>query len=253
MDSYGYEPEVTLQYPSARVAGLRSQASPGLPSTVCVPEPISVLIVEDNPGDADLTLECLGGLPGHDFKVTVCESLGAALAHLGAAPADVVLLDLNLPDSQGVETLRRLRGAAGDAAVVVLTGVLDDELRHVLLGEGAQDVIEKGVWAGPRVLPHATVHALERHRALRQALLSATQPLYAVLAAAPDALIVTDPGALVRYANPAALSLFGCTRAEFLGAAAGFPVGGVRRAQFEIRRDLQVIHAEARLRPVSTG
>ena len=72
---------------------------------------LDVLLVEDNPGDADLVLEALSGLRGPRLEITVAESLGGGLAVLGDRSVDAVLLDLNLPDSTGFETLTAVTDA----------------------------------------------------------------------------------------------------------------------------------------------
>jgi DNA-binding NarL/FixJ family response regulator len=121
-----------------------------------------VLLVEDNPVDADLLMDVLKGAPGCTLHRE--ETLAGALARLGGARTeDLVLLDLSLPDATGLEALTRVRAAAPDLAVVVLTG-LDDEATGVkALQFGAQDYLIKGQ-LDPRLLLRAFRYAVERTR-----------------------------------------------------------------------------------------
>ena len=128
-----------------------------------------VLLVEDNPGDARLVRESLNdGLPGQ-FIVQVAESLTQALETLRAAPdeVDVVLLDLSLPDSQGLETYRAVHALAPGVPILVLSGLNDESIALKAVNEGAQDFLRKARVDG-EVLPRAIRYAIERHRMLEQ-------------------------------------------------------------------------------------
>src|SRR5208283_3585335 len=100
------------------------------------PSPIRVLLVEDSPTDVLLTEHALSC---GRFQIQRCERLTEALAMLPGGNCDVVLLDLGLPDSQGLGTLRKLRDNNPQVPVVVLTGKDDEELALQALKEGAQD------------------------------------------------------------------------------------------------------------------
>jgi PAS domain S-box-containing protein len=102
---------------------------------------ISVLLVEDNPTDVLLTEEALAD---SHFHIDSVERLDKALTLLASRRFDVVLLDLGLPDSQGLETLRALRVGNSHVAIVVLTGKDDEVLALQALQEGAQDYLAKG-------------------------------------------------------------------------------------------------------------
>jgi DNA-binding response OmpR family regulator len=102
---------------------------------------ISVLLVEDNPTDVLLTEEAL---TDSHFHIDSVERLDQALTLLASQRFNVVLLDLGLPDSQGLETLQALRAGNSHVAIVVLTGKDDDVLALRALQEGAQDYLAKG-------------------------------------------------------------------------------------------------------------
>ena len=128
-----------------------------------------VLLVEDNPGDARLVRESLNdGLPGQ-FTVQVAESLTQALETLRTAAdeVDVVLLDLSLPDSQGLETYRAVHAMSPAVPILVLSGLNDESIALKAVNEGAQDFLRKARVDG-EVLPRAIRYAIERHRMLEQ-------------------------------------------------------------------------------------
>jgi two-component system, cell cycle response regulator len=128
-----------------------------------------VLLVEDNDGDARLVRESLNdGLPGQ-FTVKLAESLKFALEVLRSAPddVDVVLLDLSLPDSQGLETFRAVHALAPAVPVLVLSGMNDESVALKAVNEGAQDFLLKARVDG-ELLPRAIRYAMERHRLLEQ-------------------------------------------------------------------------------------
>ena len=108
------------------------------------------------------------GLPGQ-FTVQVAESLTQALETLRTAAdeVDVVLLDLSLPDSQGLETYRAVHVMAAAVPILVLSGLNDESIALKAVNEGAQDFLRKARVDG-EVLPRAIRYAIERHRMLEQ-------------------------------------------------------------------------------------
>jgi signal transduction histidine kinase len=134
--------------------------------------PIRLLLVEDNPGDARLVREHLADIAGRPrFNLGDAPTLAQALEMARREAFDIVLLDLSLPDSAGLETLARWQAYAPELPVIVLTG-LDDEAQAVAaVREGAQDYLVKGRIDGD-VLSQAIRYAIERKRiqdALRHA------------------------------------------------------------------------------------
>ena len=87
---------------------------------------VRALLVEDNPGDADLVREALAESTTAAFAVTWAKDLSQAMRLLGGVEFDVVLLDLSLPDSHGLETVTCVRAAAPQLALIVLTGLNDE-------------------------------------------------------------------------------------------------------------------------------
>ncbi len=124
---------------------------------------IRILLVEDNPGDARLIELTLADARPDSTEVVHVDRLARAVAELDGSRFDLVLLDLGLPDSQGLDTFASLHGAAGDVPVVVLTGNRDEAVGNVAVQAGAQDYLVKGQLDPPTFL-RSLDYAIERHR-----------------------------------------------------------------------------------------
>ncbi len=128
-------------------------------------ETTKILLIEDNPGDADLVRLRL--VEGHSaVKVNCVNRLADGLASLTAETPSVVLLDLNLPDSQGAETFRRVLEQAPTVPVVVLSGQDDEALAIKAVHQGVQDYLIKGNISSQQ-LDRAIRYAVERQALLR--------------------------------------------------------------------------------------
>ncbi|HKI58682.1 MAG TPA: HD domain-containing phosphohydrolase [Trueperaceae bacterium] len=127
-----------------------------------------VLLLEDNPGDARLFREMLRAPQPPQPEVTHVRDLETGRRVVGDERFDVVLLDLGLPDSQGVATLEALLPVAGGAPVVVLTGLDDQDVGAEAMRRGAQDYLVKGQ-VEPDLLVRTLRYAIERHDALVRA------------------------------------------------------------------------------------
>jgi DNA-binding NarL/FixJ family response regulator len=108
-----------------------------------VPHTTQVLLIEDNPGDADLVrLRLVEG--DSPVSVNCVGRLSEGLASLTSETPSVVLLDLNLPDSHGAETFRRVRDHSPNVPIVVLSGQDDQALAERAVNNGVQDYLVKG-------------------------------------------------------------------------------------------------------------
>ena len=123
----------------------------------------AVLLIEDNPGDARLIREMLRDARGTSFRLEHEERLTAGLERLARGGVDVLLLDLSLPETQGLDTFRRVRSHAPGVPIVVLTGSDDEDLGNRAVQSGAQDYLIKGQVDGP-LLGRALRYAIERGR-----------------------------------------------------------------------------------------
>ena len=134
-----------------------------------------VLLIEDNPGDADLVrLRLVEGDSAVD--VSCVSRLADGLASMAKEPPSVVLLDLNLPDSHGADTFRRVLEKAPGVPVVILSGQDDEALAMKALHQGVQDYLVKGdITSGH--LERAMRYAIERQALLRSLEMSRQQQL----------------------------------------------------------------------------
>lgn len=137
---------------------------------------VRVLLVEDDAGDARLVAELLRDAD-EAAVLASCTRLEEAVDPVSRGLADLVLLDLSLPDSFGIEGVRRLRAAAPDIPVVVLSGNTDEQIALEAVQAGAQDYLVKDDVDGPS-LTRAMRYAVERQRSERRlARLALSDPL----------------------------------------------------------------------------
>ena len=172
--------------------------------------PPVVLLIEDEPGDAHLIRQQLLER-GDAFTVHVAESLGAArtlIDEQGLRP-DVVLLDLNLPDSSGTATVERCRQLV-EVPIVVLTGLDDALATQVAIHSGAEDYLTKGGEAS--ALRRAVRYAILRHQRDADSRLAAT-----VFAHAREGIMVTNADGAIMDVNQAFTRITGYSRNEVLG------------------------------------
>lgn len=144
----------------------RPEPIPPVPSGPRLPPlmPSRVLLVEDNEVDVALVRAQLAASAGKGCKLTAVGRLSDALTHLSATGTDCILLDLSLPDAEGLATVEGLLEVAPEVPIIVLSGLADDGVTAAALSEGAQDYLIKGqVDAG--LLWRSIRYAAERKRA----------------------------------------------------------------------------------------
>ncbi|MBN1963859.1 MAG: PAS domain S-box protein, partial [Anaerolineae bacterium] len=176
---------------------------------------ITVLLIEDNPGDARLVHAYLAESTHTRLRLVIAMRLDEGLHRLKVGGIDAVLVDLSLPDSQGMETVERVLAAAGDVPVIVMTGLDDDETGLVAVSKGAQDFLVKDRVDSP-LLIRTVRYAVERARTAQALRYQAT-----LLEQVSDAVIATDRDFRVTSWNDAAEQLYGWTEAEALGQIIG--------------------------------
>ncbi|MFA6134134.1 MAG: response regulator [Phycisphaerae bacterium] len=124
-------------------------------------DPIRILLVEDNPGDVRLLEHALWQVPRIVTKVSRADSVAALRALLAKEAFDVILLDLDLPDSRGLSTVHSATAAAPSMPIIVLTGINDESVGMDAVRRGAQDYLVKGEVDGWQLI--RTIHyAIER-------------------------------------------------------------------------------------------
>ena len=174
---------------------------------------IQVLLVEDNSTDALTVEDELAHAAGASFSVVHLERLSEALVRVAAQRFDVVLLDLSLPDSQGLDSFTQLHDAVAETPIVVLSGRADESLAIKAVQAGAQDYLVKG-HMGEDVLARSIRYAIERRRADRT--LAESEERYRLLIEqSPYGYMVHCDGDIV-FANKATLKIFGANRLEEL-------------------------------------
>jgi Flp pilus assembly CpaE family ATPase len=122
-----------------------------------------ILLVEDNPGDARLFEEMLSEASTLEFEIQQVQTLSGALEWLLRGGCDLIVLDLGLPDSRGIETFGAVQERGLDVPIIVLTGEHDTSLGLRAVREGAQDYLVKGE-TSPSTLARSVVYAIERYR-----------------------------------------------------------------------------------------
>jgi PAS domain S-box-containing protein len=199
---------------------------------------IRVLLIEDNPDDAKLIRRKLARSGYGQFTVTPTTRLKEGLEYLARDGADLVLSDLGLPDSHGLDTVTKILCEAPHIPVVVLSGFDDEALAIKALQLGAQDYLVKGQMEGN--VERALFYAIERST-LQSELEQYTQELWKIQANLckildknADAIIVVSKDRQIRFANPAAESLLGRKEKELLNKPFGFPLKGGKTSEIDI-------------------
>ena len=168
---------------------------------------INVLLVEDNPGDVTLLKIMLSEECEGRISIETASRISEALTRLDTGGIDVVLLDLTLPDAQGIEALVHLQAHARHVPIIVQTGLDDDDLAVQAMQLGAQDYITKGKPDG-RLLVRRIRQAIERTRTARE-LAEQRRRLDALLENIPDRVYFKKRDGAFIQVNPALARLYG--------------------------------------------
>jgi diguanylate cyclase (GGDEF)-like protein/PAS domain S-box-containing protein len=174
-----------------------------------------LLLVEDNLADVRLLREMSREQSSHNTELTQVDTMAAAEKHLAASVVDIILLDLGLPDAQGLETIRRARAVAPGVPMVVLTGLDDESLASRALQEGVQDYLIKGQ-IDARGLLRVLRYAVER-KSMQEALFDEKERAQVTLNSIGDAVICTDVLGNITFVNPIAERMTGWSQGEAAG------------------------------------
>lgn len=128
--------------------------------------PTRILLIEDDLNDADLLCELLELVPQFNFQVSHSSFLSKAFQHLSQEIFDVVLLDLSLPDSHGLVTVKSVYTQMPTVPIIVLSGLEDESVAIEAVQEGAQDYLVKGKFDGDSLV-RAIRYAIERTKVLQ--------------------------------------------------------------------------------------
>jgi two-component system, sensor histidine kinase and response regulator len=173
---------------------------------------IRVLLIEDDPDDILLVKESLAEVSLGKVKLEYTGRLSRGLIELSSHPYDVVLLDLNLPDSRGLETLKTVIKSYPKVPVVVLSGLADDVTTIEAVRRGAQDYLVKGEISGP-MLVRVLRYAIERKQA--EAVLRESEARYrALVETTPNGITLTDLDGKLVLCNQQTAALHGYDNPE---------------------------------------
>lgn len=190
----------------------------------------TILLLEDNPGDARLIRELFRDVPGRSVTLINAESLKQAHDRLRETSVDVALVDLSLPDSHGLDTFRKLAESHPSLPQVLLTGLNDREIAIHAVREGAQDYFIKGEVDGP-ILIRAIDYAIERKRiqaeleAVNAQVQQSADDLHSILNQLHIGTILTNPQGRILHMSVSALRLLGKGEQRLDGRPWGEAVG----------------------------
>jgi diguanylate cyclase (GGDEF)-like protein/PAS domain S-box-containing protein len=199
-----------------------------------------LLLVEDNHGDARLLREMLRESGSLQTKVTHVHSMREAEESLSNGGTDIILLDLGLPDAQGLGAVRRTHTAAPRTPLVVLTGLDDETLADQALQEGAEDYLIKGQ-IEPRGLARALRYAIER-KVMQEALFGEKERAEVTLNSIGDAVISSDISGTITFLNLMAETMTGWSRNEAVG-----------RRMADVFRSVDAMSREATRNPMTAA
>lgn len=163
------------------------------------------------------------------FALTNVETLGEALKCLSENEFDLILLDLNLPDSKELDTLDSVRKNAHKIPIVVITALSDEGLALEAMKRGAEGFLVKGQM-GVNALLQAIFFAVERHRILMELeekireLEKSKMRFRNVIERIEDAVMVVDRDGMIQFANASSESFLGSTPEKLIGESFDFPL-----------------------------
>ncbi len=180
-------------------------------------EPIKILSIEGNPADAELVREWLKNPSGLlSPQLIHARTLQEALDLVRTTDVHAILLDLNLPDATGLESLKRMRSVTPSIPIVVITVAEEEPLALVAIQSGAQDYILKSQMH-PGLLSRGLLYAMEREKNERAELESERKFRLFVEGATGLAFILLDPNGNIIHWNSGAKKLFGYQEEAALG------------------------------------
>ncbi len=203
--------------------------------------PLSILLVEDDPDDALILKEILEDVPSFKFKMTHVELLEEAINRLQAGIFDIILLDLSLPDSHGIDTFITLNVRMPNVPIVVFTGLSDEDMVIQLMQTGAQDYLVKGQ-VGADLLIRSIRYAIERHRMRiqleqRSVALEASETRFrTIITHTSEAIFVVDASRFIRFVNPASERMFEISTEDLIGSRFPFPISVGTASEVTIER-----------------
>ncbi len=172
---------------------------------------LHILLVEDNPGDVRLIQEYLNEAFDRSYSLVTANTLATGQQYIAEKKLDAVLLDLSLPDSQGLDTFNNVYKCTAKLPIIVLTGLDDESAALEALQNGAQDYLSKNA-IDSKVLKRSIQYAVQR-----QHLEEKNQLQAAALQATANAVFITDEHGIIEWINPAFTHISGYEPEDVLG------------------------------------
>lgn len=174
---------------------------------------IKVLLIEDNLGDARLIQELLLEVKDENFEIEIADQLSKGLNLLAEGGFDIILTDLGLPETQGLDTFVKIYTRVPMIPIIVLTGLNDESIATKAVHEGAQDYLIKGQIDG-NLLSRAICYAIERKQTEKE-LRNAKIFTESIISNVPEVIYSLDREMKVIYISPKCEQLYGYTSDEF--------------------------------------
>jgi sigma-B regulation protein RsbU (phosphoserine phosphatase) len=177
---------------------------------------IKILLVEDNPDDVFYLRMVLHKVTGTHFELESTGSLASTTKRLAIGNIDVILLDLTLPDSAGMETFLGIKSHSKDIPIIVLSGVDDETLAVNAVHAGAEDYLVKGR-VDSQLITRAIIYAIERTE-FKKAALKAEEKFRSIFENSVAGIFQTTPEGRYLSVNPALARIYGYTSQDDLMA-----------------------------------
>jgi PAS domain S-box-containing protein len=194
---------------------INSLSSAGKELMEIIDQEIKILLIEDNPGDARLIQEHLRSTGTAIFQMEHVQSLREGLNSIAEKSFDVLLLDLGLPDSQGLETFFKVQTQEPKIPILLMTGLDDEDLALDAVRNGAQDYLVKGQVNGD-LLTRSIRYAVARKRSEIE-LMRLKEFNEGIIQSMAEGIVLQDERGIVTFANPAAESILNYPTHELLG------------------------------------
>ncbi|MGH7541669.1 MAG: response regulator, partial [Gemmatimonadota bacterium] len=228
--------------------GGRDRLGPPAPATESTHEAVRALLIEDAAADADMICKALATSKIVRIEVERVRTLADGLARLATGRPDIVLLDPTLPDSDGLDAVRRVLEKAPGCTVIVLTGAEDAETAHGALRAGAHDYLVKDEFGGGD-LERAIRYARER-RSAAAALRASEERCRTIVDTAREGVWTLDPEGRTTFANQRLGEMLGVAPEALVGRLATefFDSAHAEKFAEELRRGADAIPSEEEIR-----
>jgi len=175
---------------------------------------VEILLFEDNPGDAGLIEEMLEGFTDFQYEFKTVQTLNEGLSLLKKNRFDIILSDLGLPDSDGIDTFLEIHSRNSRIPIIILTGMNDENIGIEAVKTGAQDYLVKGQVDG-RLLKRSIQYSIERKKAEER-----VQNLANIVEYSNDAIVTRSLDGFITSWNLGAEQIYGYPAEEILGKPA---------------------------------